>query len=1511
MANSAVVGMLRALLVADTAEFDAAMTRATDSAKVWSKSLTKIGKEASDVGRTLTAGLTLPLVGLAAGASKLAIDFESSFAGVRKTVDATEPELAKLSEQFRTLAKTIPVSVNEINKLAETAGALGVPKEAIAGFVEVMAGLGVATNLTADDAANAIARIQTIFGAAGKDTDRFAATLVGLGNAGASTEKEIVEMAQRIAGAGHALGLTEAQVLSISSAMAGLGINAEAGGSSMSRILTKMNQAVAAGGAELTKWAAAAKTSAADFKAAFEASPAEALTRVVEGLAQAGSKQATVVQGLVGKNTTLLDTFQRLSGAGDQLRKTLALGDAEWEKNSALTNETGKRYETVASQLTILWNKIQDVGITLGQALMPTLKLAMSAFDGLVPILESVVAAFAGLPAPVQALIIGFAGIAAAAGPALIFFGAMTSGLGTLVGAFKTGGIAAVAFAETMAFLAANPIVLVLAGLAALGVAIYAVATAESDLEKEVRTNTKAFADETNALDRALATYHELAGKQQLTKDETKRLEDATRLLAEASGLSAEGFNAEMGKSDALNRALQDQLKTRRDLVAFQIEAQQKKVREAQSALLEATEARNKILQGRGTVQGPLDPESGAYGPERAMTLREQAEAEQKLRKEIEAKTKAMEQERTLLAAMTGAKQGDINLTNAEVEAKKKAAAAAEAAAKKKGEAAEAEAESESKAEKKKREAFEATARAISEAGVADKIAAMNAQMAASAKYGGVAKESWKKYTQEIEAWVKAGYKVPPLLDDFRVEHMELLASQFKVKDSTAALLAGFHNYAPEILRAGQAIEDLYKKQDTFAKLVNQPGGLLAVLKVGAVDLKELWAPFEKARAEAAARTLEWAQTFGRMMSGLWSEIGAGFTDMLVGGMTGAQSFADGFVHLWEGVKKKLINIFADILNLFVNGLIRGMVGYAMGNQAAFSQAFAGLAGTGSKSLMSTVLGAGTSAGSGAALSTAMPGTAVAGYGGAGAAGGAGAGSAGLAGAAAGSLAGAGVGAAVGYYVGYHSGSTVQGAATGAIAGATTGGIVGGPVGMGVGAGVGALAGWYGAVKAGKDINKMRDAFSASQGSIEQIHARLQAMGREDLWKPFAEGPRNIGQFKEALGKVQEVLELTGKRDAFAETRGGLEALHTQLTDLGRADLWAAINDASSPQKLRQAVADLQAVFKATDEVMRKVGVSFGKLQTAASAYGRTLPADVRKALAGFLESKGITDEMRANLEALAKDPSWQELETRAKDLGIDLQALGTKFQTAKIHEIALGYVRDLTMFSDAGADMDAVLKGMSDELSTLYQNAKKNGVSLPETLRPWMERLAAAGLLVDENGQKITDLNGIVFDPEVKDQPLIDIKNVLLDIKKLLEHDLPEAANTAADGINAAFGRIRPPNIPSSGTAVPRPKPTPGGETPGGETPPGETPEPPGGGGAVPRPELGLQGGTHGQYVDWGAGTDVTLHGRERVMRAGEAIGGSGGAPIQITVISTLDGREVARNQIKYIPRELSLVGL
>lgn len=471
MANSAVVGVLRALLTANTVEFDSAMARGAESAKKFSREMRSIGAQASQVGSALTKTLTLPLAGSVAAVGKLAMDFESSFAGVRKTVDGTEAEFAVMAQQFRNLAKEIPVNVNELNRLGEAAGALGIPKDDIVEFARVMAMLGVTTNLTSNQAADSIARIQNIFGAAGKDTDRLASTLVALGNAGASTESEIVEMAQRIAGAGHSIGLSQAQVLSFASTLASVGINAEAGGSSISRIFLKMNDAVMGGGKALEEFGRVAGVSGAEFKRAFETDAAAATVMFISGLGRLkteGENTNATMESLIGKNIILKDTINRLSGSGQLLTTQLALGNKAWSDNSALTKEAGERFKTLSSQLTTLWNRVKDVGITLGLALMPAFKTAVEVASAFVPVIETIAKGFAAMPDAIKVVTLGLVAVGAAIGPIIFVAGQLVMATAAVSGAFATNGIAARGMAVALTSVQAQLPTLT-AGLRAVG----------------------------------------------------------------------------------------------------------------------------------------------------------------------------------------------------------------------------------------------------------------------------------------------------------------------------------------------------------------------------------------------------------------------------------------------------------------------------------------------------------------------------------------------------------------------------------------------------------------------------------------------------------------------------------------------------------------------------------------------------------------------------------------------------------------------------------------------------------------------------------------------------------------------------------------------------------------------------------------------------------------------------------------------------------------------------------
>ncbi len=487
MASNITVGILRALLTVDTAQWESGMRKASSSLSKFESDTRKLGQSVTSVGKDMTAAFTLPIVAAFGSAAKAAIDFESSFAGVRKTVDASEPEFKALEQQFRNLAKQIPINVNELNRLGEAAGALGIPKKEIADFTRVMALLGVTTNVTSEQAANDIAKIQNIFGAAGQDTERFASTLVDLGNKGASTEQEILALATRIASAGNTVGLTQAEMLGFSAAIANVGMEAEAGGSAMSRVLNDLSQAVSAGGRDLENFSRVAGMTAASFAKLFREDAATATQKFIEGLGRIKAAGGDLNGTLATLGFTELrqsDLLRRLAGDADGVGTALGTANQAWRVNTALSKEAQERFKTTESQLTLLWNRVKDVGITLGNAFKPAIDLAIKAMDGLIPLIESTAETFRDLPVPAQAAAMGIAGIVAAIGPLTWGFGQfLISGasviqllrtigvVGPIAGAGATTAATGVSslWASLLPFAAP---VAILAGLAAIGLAL-------------------------------------------------------------------------------------------------------------------------------------------------------------------------------------------------------------------------------------------------------------------------------------------------------------------------------------------------------------------------------------------------------------------------------------------------------------------------------------------------------------------------------------------------------------------------------------------------------------------------------------------------------------------------------------------------------------------------------------------------------------------------------------------------------------------------------------------------------------------------------------------------------------------------------------------------------------------------------------------------------------------------------------------------------------------------------
>ena len=252
--------------------------------KTIESSMEKLGSSMTKIGGAMSLAVTTPLTALAKDVVQTSIDFESAFAGVRKTVDATEDEYAELAETIKGMTLDIPQTAESLSSIMEMGGQLGIAKDALGEFTETIAAMGVATNLTTEEASSMFAQFANIMGMSQSDFDRLGSTVVALGNNFATTEADVMRMAMRMASVGNTLNMSEADVLAFATAMSSVGILAEVGGSSFSTFASNLQLAVATNSKSLKTYASVAGMTTKEFKKAFEEDATSAIMAFITGL---------------------------------------------------------------------------------------------------------------------------------------------------------------------------------------------------------------------------------------------------------------------------------------------------------------------------------------------------------------------------------------------------------------------------------------------------------------------------------------------------------------------------------------------------------------------------------------------------------------------------------------------------------------------------------------------------------------------------------------------------------------------------------------------------------------------------------------------------------------------------------------------------------------------------------------------------------------------------------------------------------------------------------------------------------------------------------------------------------------------------------------------------------------------------------------------------------------------------------------------------------------------------
>ena len=442
------------------------------------------GKGIKEVGEnidTITKPIQYASTALAAGgvaSAKFAIDFEDSFAGVKKTVDATPEQLSKIKQGIIDLSTTgidgrgaIPQTTTELNELAAAGGQLGISQENIIDFTEVMAQMGSATNLVGEEGAATLARFQNVMGVGQNEIRNIGSAIVDLGNHSATTESEIAAMALRMGKYGSSVRMSAADVLGYSAALSSLGIEAQMGGSAIGRTWLSVETAVASGGEGLTKFAKYSGKSAEEFKEQWNTDSSGAFNGLLKGL-QSAENLTVALDDLGINNTQDIQAMMALVNGYDLVTESVNRSNTAYQENTALQEEFNAKNETTASKLANTKNNIIEAARSIGETMLPSIQDASTTVADFAKGLSQMDDEQKRAVVNTGATVIAIGAISKVSAGAIKGVGGIVEAVGNIKKAFSTGGALA-KFAPTLTSIgaAAGPAALAVAGIATAAIA--------------------------------------------------------------------------------------------------------------------------------------------------------------------------------------------------------------------------------------------------------------------------------------------------------------------------------------------------------------------------------------------------------------------------------------------------------------------------------------------------------------------------------------------------------------------------------------------------------------------------------------------------------------------------------------------------------------------------------------------------------------------------------------------------------------------------------------------------------------------------------------------------------------------------------------------------------------------------------------------------------------------------------------------------------------------------------
>lgn len=352
------------------------------------------------------------LVGAAQGMfsfTQSAIQFESAMADVRKTVDFDTPQQFKqMSSDILELSTRLPMTANGLAAIVAAGGQSGIARDELTSFAESAAKMGIAFDISADQAGEMMAKWRTAFGMNQKEVITLADQVNYLSNVTAASSNDISDIVTRVGPLGEVAGINAGQIAALGASMAGVGVQSEIAATGIKNMALGL---VSGESATKSQIAAFSKLglSATDVAKRMQTDAQGTIIDVLTRLRQLPKEvQASTMKDLFGSES--LSAIAPLLTQLDTLQTNFKRAGEAAQYAGSMEKEFEARAGTTANSLILMNNRMDAAKIAITNGLLPVI---VPLAEGIGTLATAIGGAAMQYPTLTKALVVGTAAVIA------------------------------------------------------------------------------------------------------------------------------------------------------------------------------------------------------------------------------------------------------------------------------------------------------------------------------------------------------------------------------------------------------------------------------------------------------------------------------------------------------------------------------------------------------------------------------------------------------------------------------------------------------------------------------------------------------------------------------------------------------------------------------------------------------------------------------------------------------------------------------------------------------------------------------------------------------------------------------------------------------------------------------------------------------------------------------------------------------------------------------------------